>query len=102
MVTLLGSHNLAYHFSSLSIKIPGNKGMVRWHRDLGDQYISPGDIVFMHPKTRHCSGQNDSDKPRINLIMQVGIAKRPLSQKINNKEHFGIGRLQLKQDGGYQ
>ena len=159
---LLGSKHLAYHFSNLTIKIPGQEGRVRWHRDFGNRYISlvasdflrafiplttfnstngapaivresngvtdkatkllntlnirttrrfpqpqklccsPGDIIFMHPKTRHCSEQNNSDSPRINLIMQVGITKQPVSHKINNKELFGANRLQLKQNGGYE
>lgn len=160
MGTLLGSQHLAYHFSNLTIKVPGQEGMIRWHRDFENQYIplvtsdflrvfiplthfdrtygaptiiresnkvtdkavklskklnvrttrrfplaeqlycSSGDIIFMHPKTRHCSEQNYSDNPRINLIMQAGIAKRPVSHIISNKESFGTSRLQLKCDGG--
>lgn len=156
MEALLGSKHLAYHFSNLTIKIPKQEGMIRWHRDFGNRYISlvasdflrvfiplttfnnvngapeiirnsncvtdraakllktlntrttrkfplsqqlgcsPGDIIFMHPKTRHCSEQNNSDCPRINLIMQAGIAQRPVSHKIKNKEHFGASRLRLK------
>ena len=156
IAALLGSRHLAYHFSNLTMKIPEQEGMIHWHRDFGNQYISlvtsdflrvfiplttfnhvngapaiisksncvtdrsvkllktlntrttkkfplphplccsPGDIIFMHPKTRHCSKQNDSDNPRINLIMQVGIGKRPVSQTINNKELFGASRLQLR------
>ena len=160
MGKLLGNRHLAYHFSNLTIKIPGQEGMIRWHRDFGNRFISlvasdflrvfiplthfdrtngapkiikesnkvrdkavrltkrlnicttrkfplaqqlycsPGDIIFMHPKTRHCSGQNHSDKARVNLIMQAGIAKRPVSHITNDKEHFGTSRLQLKCNGG--
>ena len=155
---LLGSQHLAYHFSSLTIKKPHQDGIIRWHRDFGNRYISlvasdflrvfiplttfnsinsaptiiresnrvtdgsvkllknlntrttrkfplpqmlccaPGDVVFMHPKTRHCSEQNDSDNSQINLIMQIGIAKKPVSRNTNNQGRFGMSRLQLKGD----
>ena len=48
-------------------------------------YCSPGDIIFIHPKARHCGDQNCSDRPGLNLILQLGIARRPVSKKISHK-----------------
>ena len=140
---LLGSRNLVHHFFRLTIKIPGQEGIICWHRDSGHRYISPaasdflrvfipltafndssgaqtivhksnhmidrpvklpeplngssikkfplpkhlcccpGDVIFIHPKTRHYSVQSSTGSPCIHVMTQAGVVKRAVNLKIN-------------------
>lgn len=152
---VLGTADIVYHFSNITLK-PAKVGpRLNWHRDFPNQYICPhssrftralialdgmdrrngctqlvqeshqvtdeealtapkidqsaisamalldiecerGDIAFLHPKSIHGGGHNDSDRHRRLMIIQFGVASEELVT--TNREAFtGFSYQQIKE-----
>ena len=85
-----GSHKIPDRAVSLVTK-PSPTAFPRWHLLEG----AIGDVIFLHPKTLHCSSPNQSEAPRTNLVIQLAKAQCPVHDYPYEEKYSGDDRLQL-------